>query len=141
MIPVFVLDCSVAVSWLMPDESSNPFFLNLVAQKGAVVPSLWSLEVGNVLLVAARKKRITQAQRQKAIHILEELPIQVDLLTSDHAWEETMDLAERHHLTLYDASYLELALRRSLPLATFDTALRQATLLAGVDCLDSNSFN
>lgn len=128
----FVLDCSVAVSWLMPDESLSLNLLDQVAEDGAIVPSLWSLEIGNVLLIAERKKRITLEQRQKAIHILTELPIVVDMMTSNHAWLETMELAERYNLTLYDASYLELSLRRSLPLATFDKALKIAADLAGV---------
>lgn len=129
----FVLDCSVAISWFMPDEPSDSSLLDLITEKGAVVPSLWPLEIGNVLLIAERKKRITLEQRKKAIHALAELPISVDMMTSDHAWLETMEIAERYSLTLYDASYLELALRRSLPLATFDSSLKQAAQLAGVD--------
>lgn len=132
MVPAFVLDCSVAISWLMPDESSNLSLLDLVTEKGAVVPSLWKLEVGNVLLIAERKKRITIEQRQRALHILEELPISIDIMTSDYAWLETMEIAGQYDLTLYDASYLELALRRSLPLATFDNLLKQAARSAGV---------
>lgn len=132
MVPAFVLDCSVAISWLMPDESSNLSLLDLVTEKGAVVPSLWKLEVGNVLLIAERKKRITIEQRQRALHILEELPISIDIMTSDYAWLETMEIAGKYDLTLYDASYLELALRRSLPLATFDNLLKQAARSAGV---------
>jgi predicted nucleic acid-binding protein len=122
----------------MPDESPNLNILDQVVENGAIVPSLWSLEIGNVLLMAERKKRITLEQRQKAIHTLAELPIVVDTLTSDHAWLETMELAERYDLTLYDASYLELALRRSLPLATFDKSLKQAAKQASV--LVENSF-
>lgn len=128
----FVLDCSVTVSWLMLDESFDFNFLNQVVEKGAIVPSLWSLEIGNVLLIAERKKRITTEQRQKSIHTLAELPIIVDMQTSDHAWLETMEIAERYDLTLYDASYLELALRRSLPLATFDKSLKRAAEKANV---------
>ena len=132
ILAAFVLDCSVTVSWLMPDESFDLNLLDQVVEKGAIVPSLWSLEIGNVLLIAERKKRITLEQRQKAIHTLSELPIVVDTLTSDHAWLETMELAERYDLTLYDASYLELALRRSLPLATFDKSLKRAAEQASV---------
>ena len=128
----FVLDCSVTVSWLMPDEFPDLNLLDHVVEKGVIVPSLWSLEIGNVLLMAERKKRITLEQRQKAIHTLAKLPIVVDTLTSDHAWLETMELAERYDLTLYDASYLELALRRSLPLATFDKSLKRAAEQANV---------
>lgn len=120
----------------MPDESFDPKLLDQVVEGGATVPSLWSLEVGNVLLMAQRKKRITLEQRQKALHILTELPITIDMMTSNHAWRETMELAERYNLTLYDASYLELSLRRSLPLATFDQPLKRAAELAGV-CVKS----
>ena len=132
ILSAFVLDCSVTISWFMPDESFDFNFLDQVAEEGAIVPSLWSLEIGNVLLIAERKKRITLEQRQKAIHILSELPVVVDTMTSNHAWLETMELAERHNLTLYDASYLELSLRRSLPLATFDKSLKKAAELSGV---------
>lgn len=100
ILSAFVLDCSVTISWFMPDESFDFNFLDQVAEEGAIVPSLWSLEIGNVLLIAERKKRITLEQRQKAIHILSELPIVVDTMTSNHAWLETMELAERHNLTL-----------------------------------------
>lgn len=116
----------------MPDESFDAYSLNWVTKKGAIVPSLWSLEVGNVLLIAERNKRISSEQRHKALYALTELPVSIDAMTSHHAWLETMELAERHGLTLYDASYLELALRRSLPLATFDKALQKAALSAGV---------
>ena len=119
----------------MPDESFDLNFLNQVSKEGAIVPSLWPLEIGNVLLLSERKMRITLEQRQKAIHVLTELPIIVDTMTSHNAWLETMELAERHNLTLYDASYLELSLRRSLPLATSDKKLQKAAELSGVRVL------
>jgi predicted nucleic acid-binding protein len=116
----------------MPDEYFDPHFLDQVVEKGAIVPSLWSLEVGNVLLIAERQNRISSEQRHKALYTLSELPITVDAMTSHHAWLETMDIAEKYKLTLYDASYLELSLRRSLPLATLDKVLKQAAEKAGV---------
>jgi predicted nucleic acid-binding protein len=128
----FVLDCSVALSWFMPNEPFGAYWLDQVIAKGAIVPSLWSGEVGNFLLFTERNQRISSDQRHKVLYALGELPITVDTLTSHHAWLETMDLAERYDLTLCDASYLELALRRSLPLATFDSALKQAAKKAGV---------
>lgn len=128
----FVLDCSVTISWLMPDEFFDFNLLDQVAEEGAIVPSLWSLEVGNVLLLAERKKRISLEQRQTALHVLAELPVSVDMMTAHNAWLETMEIAERYNLTLYDASYLELSLRRSLPLATVDKSLKKAADLAGV---------
>jgi predicted nucleic acid-binding protein len=135
----FVLDCSVAISWLMPDEASANSIdtLELVAEKGAIVPSIWSLEVANVLLVAQRNKRITLEQRHSAIYTLGDLPITIDTLTSNHAFLETMELAERYNLTLYDASYLELAVRMNIPIATFDKQLNYAAKQRGVNIVNT----
>ena len=127
-----VLDCSVAISWLMPDESFNSRFLDRVVTEGALVPFVWPLEIGNVLLMAERQKRLSAEQRHQAVFTLSELPINIDPMTSHHAWQETMELAEHYKLTLYDAAYLELALRRFLPLATLDKSLKSAADKAGV---------
>lgn len=123
-----VLDCSVAVSWLLHDESSGKSrgLLSDVCEHGAIVPVHWVLEVGNALLVAERRKRLTAEQRTKALHLIQNLPITHDTETLHAAWEETMELARNHQLTLYDAAYLELAQRMALPLASFDKALCQA---------------
>ena len=132
------LDCSVTASWFIPDEFSKSS-LNIkdkIKEKGAIVPTIWSLEVGNVLLISERRKRITKEQRQKALYILSDLPIKTDELTFKNAWFETIELAEKYNLTLYDACYLELALRYNSPLATFDNNLKQAAKLAGVILLD-----
>lgn len=93
--PLCVLDCSIAIFWLMPDEESNFYLLDKIASEGAVAPSLWTLEIGNVLLMAERRKRMTQEQSQKALHILNQLPIIIDTMTTHHAWLETMELADR----------------------------------------------
>ena len=124
----FVLDCSVTISWLMPDEKDNLSLLLLeqVAEKGAIVPTIWHLEVGNVLLVAQRNHRITLEQRHSALYSLNELPIITDTLTSSHAWQEATILAETYDLSLYDSCYLELALRMNIPIATFDKQLKKA---------------
>ena len=103
-----------------------------MANEGAIVPPIWQLEVGNVLLIAQRKRRITREQRLSALYALKELPITVDHNTSNYVWIQTTELAERYDLTLYDACYLELSLRYTLPLATFDNHLKQAANLAGV---------
>lgn len=125
-----VLDCSVTISWLMPDEKLDNSFkiLELVAKKGVIVPAIWHLEVANVLLVAQRNRRITSEQRLSSLFILSELPISIDKSTSNHAWLETMELAEKYDLSLYDASYLELAIRLSIPIATFDKQLKNAAV-------------
>ena len=133
-----ILDCSVAISWFIPDEfSKNSLDIrNKISEEGAIVPTIWSLEVGNVLLISERRKRITKEQRQKALYILKDLPIKTDELTFKNAWFETIELAEKYNLTLYDACYLELVLRYNSILATFDNNLKQAAKLAGIVLLD-----
>ncbi|MFO1155721.1 MAG: type II toxin-antitoxin system VapC family toxin [Rhodospirillales bacterium] len=135
--PALVLDCSVTLGWLLADEqpAAAAQILDLVAEKGAMAPGLWPLEVGNALLVAERRGRLSSRNRTQALQGLAGLPIEIDDETAGRAWRETLALAEAHNLTLYDAAYLELALRRSLPLATFDTALRTAAVKAGVPLL------
>lgn len=127
----------MTIAWLMPDEPSGVAsqILDRVVVEGAIVPSLWTLEVGNTLLVAERRQRLTGSQRVAALRTLAELPISLDGDTAARAWGESMDLAESHGLTLYDATYLELAARRSLPLATFDAALRRAAQAVAIDLL------
>ena len=131
--PLFVLDCSITLSWLLPDEKKSSaykgdFFLDVIAEQGTIVPILWPLEIGNALLYAERRSRIRRDQRKKILNLLEALPITVDTDTNRHAWHETIHLAQEFQLTLYDAAYLELALRQALPLATFDTALIKAAM-------------
>lgn len=132
-----VLDCSVALAWFLPAERSaaTEALLDQVTEAGAVVPVLWRLEIGNVLLIAERKGRIVRAHRLTALAALRQLPIRVDPETGDHAWGSTMDLAATHALTLYDAAYLELALRTGLPIATLDQPLGHAARSVGVAVL------
>ena len=135
------LDCSVTASWFIPDEFTQ-ISINIkdeVSKKGAIVPTIWSLEVGNVLLISERRKKITKEQRQIALYTLNELPIKTDELTFKNAWFETIELAERYNLTLYDACYLELSLRCNSLLATFDNNLKEAAKLAGVSLINSLS--
>ena len=129
-----VIDSSVALAWVMSDESRAPALalLDRVAVDGAVAPGLWRLEVANALLVAERRKRLTAVQRSAALESLAALPIAIDDETSERAWSETIDLAARYRLTVYDATYLELATRRDLPLATLDRELEGAARKAGV---------
>jgi len=133
-----ILDCSVTASWFIPYEFSKSSFniRDKIRERGAIVPTIWSLEVGNVLLISERRKRITKEQRQKALYILKDLPIKTDELTFKNAWFETIELAEKYNLTLYDACYLELVLRYNSILATFDNNLKQAAKLAGIVLLD-----
>ena len=123
-----VLDSSVTLAWVYSAETTEAIsdVLARVTESGAWVPALWRLEIGNVLEMGVRKGRTDAAFRDAALADLALLPITVDPETDRHAWGATAKLAIRHRLTLYDATYLELARRRSLPLATLDQDLRTA---------------
>lgn len=131
----FVLDCSAVLPWVFGDEASDATDLlleDIVRGEEAWVPSIWHLEVGNVLLGAMRKRRIDQAGVEAFVSQLRNLGIAVDAETSVRAWDKTLDLAQQHALSAYDAAYLELALRRGCPVATLDKALSAACRAAGV---------
>ena len=96
------------------------------------MPSLWWLEVANVLQMGVRRKRYSPSDRDAHLRDLAKYTIRTDPYTKTHAWTSTLTLADRHGLTLYDAAYLELALRRDLPLATLDCELRQAATTEAV---------
>ena len=106
--------------------------LDRVVNEGAVVPALWRLEIANAFQSAIRRKRIDVTFRDNALAELAMMDIVVDPETDTHAWSTTVHLADRFRLTAYDASYLELAHRRRLPLATLDEALRRGGAALGV---------
>src|SRR4051794_28566955 len=117
-----VLDGSLTLAWFFADEA-DPYadaVARELAAREAVVPSLWRLEIANTLVVGERRKRSTQAQAAAFIARLELLPIVIDGETDARAWGETIRLARVHALSAYDAAYLELAMRRGLPLASLD---------------------
>lgn len=132
-----VLDASMAIAWLFDDESSEAAdaAMEHVADFGAVVPSLWRLEVANVLTISMRRGRCDADFVDRSLTRFGELAIEVDDATSFHAWNQTLRLAWDHGLTIYDASYLELALRRGLPLASCDKALNKAALRNRVELI------
>ena len=134
-----VLDASATLAWVYSDEITEPIrqVFNLVGENGAWVPGLWKLEVANILEMGARRGRHDAAFRNSTLADLALLPISVDTETDRQAWGATLRLSERHRLTLYDAAYLELALRRRLPLASLDADLRRATQAEGVAVLGS----
>jgi predicted nucleic acid-binding protein len=102
-----------------------------VAADGAAVPASWSLEIASGLVMAERRGRIKPAESAAFVAMIEELPIVADEATGVRALHETISLAREHRLTAYDAAYLELAMRRGLPLATDDRSLRAAAQRAG----------
>lgn len=130
----FVLDCSVTLPWIFGSEAnreSEALLDTLAAGGTAWVPALWHLELANVLLGAQRKGRIDQAGIEAFLGALATFEIEVDPETMAVAWTKTLALAREHGLTVYDAAYLELALRRGIPLATRDGALVEAVRRAG----------
>lgn len=132
-----VLDSSITLAWLMPDEqtSAAQSVLDRVVASRAWVPSLWRLEVANSLHMAVKRRRIDPTFRDDSLADLASLNIHIDPDTGSFAWTNTLKLADAHGLTLYDAAYLELAKRLSLPLATLDGDLRKAAIASGVPLL------
>lgn len=120
--------------WYFQDEASpeSERLFEKVGAEGAVAPIHWRLEVANSFRTALRRGRIDLAYRDASLRDLEELLVEIDADTALHAWEATLALADEFSLTPYDAAYLELAVRRELPLATLDKALRAASLKARV---------
>jgi predicted nucleic acid-binding protein len=135
----FVLDSSVALAWVFPDES-NPDMDRLcdrLTTEIALVPPVWPLEIGNVLLAAVRRGRLTTRDLHRLLRELRSLPVEIDEASTDRALEDTLNIAQRYGLTTYDASYIELAQRRTVPLATMDYKLRRACLSAKILLLPS----
>ncbi|MFT3742129.1 MAG: type II toxin-antitoxin system VapC family toxin [Gammaproteobacteria bacterium] len=133
----FVLDASVALSWCFPDEATPETIalLKKLERVTAFVPAIWPLELGNILVNAERKKRIKYAELVEFIGLLQELNIRVDPKTVDYSFHETLQLAYANKLTTYDSSYLELAIRLGIPLATKDKDLQSAATRLGVKVL------
>ena len=125
------------MAWLFGEEPLDAVhaIFERVVDEGAVVPGIWRLEVGNVLTQSMRRKKFSAQFRQRALEDLGCLLIEIDPETQDHAWSACLRLADLHNLTTYDASYLELAQRRRLPLATLDQKLAAAAQKAGVEVL------
>jgi predicted nucleic acid-binding protein len=130
-----VLDASLTITWLFMTErpEASRLILRRVVAEGAVVPSLWRLEVANVLRNALRRGRCEEAYAGRCLERLARLPILVDTETDRHAWGKTRKLSIDQNLTPYDAAYLELALRRQWPLASCDAALIAAARACAVE--------
>jgi len=124
----FVVDNSVVMSWCFDDEKSQyaDAVLDRLSKATAFVPSIWSLEVVNVLLVAERKKRLNEADSVRFITLLSQLPIVVEHERPEGIMKDLLALARSSNISGYDASYLNLSMRKGFPLATLDTRLREA---------------
>lgn len=124
----FVVDNSVVMTWCFQDEA-NPYadaILNKLAKATAVVPPIWPLEVTNVLLVAERKGRLHEADSLRFLSLLSQLPIDVDRSWPERLMKDILSMGRAHNLSSYDASYIELAMRQGLPIATLDRNLLEA---------------
>lgn len=122
------------MTWCFQDEATpqTDKLLDRLRNDGAVVPELWRWEVANVLVMAERRKRLTNSDVVARLGLLDNLPITLDSDGADRAWRDTRMLAEAHALTVYDAAYLELALRLGCDLATLDKDLRAAAKSVGI---------
>ena len=127
----------MAIAWLFEDERTDAAHAVMmrVVSGGAVVPSLWRLEVANVMRNAVRRGRCDEAYVDRSLDRLARFPVEIDDETSLHAWTATRALSRNQSLTLYDAAYLELAIRKGKPLATCDADLIAAAIRSGVEVL------
>jgi predicted nucleic acid-binding protein len=132
-----VIDASIAVTWCFADQATpeTDRLLDQVRDEGAFVPTLWRLELANVLLQAEKRGRIDADDVEKRLSLIAQLPISIDPEANSRAWREVVDLARNEGFTSYDASYLELALRRRIPLMTLDRDLAAAAKRRGVDAV------
>jgi predicted nucleic acid-binding protein len=137
MTPGLIIDCSITMAWCFADEATaeTAEVQDRLIAEAALVPSHWFLEVLNVLVMAEKRQRIAAADANNFLHLLAALDIQTDHETSARAFDHLPPLCRSHGLTSYDAAYLDLAVRRRLPLASLDDNLRQAAIGLGIQVL------
>lgn len=131
---MFVLDCSVTMAWVF-DDQDDPHAATVrdrLDHEVALVPSIWPLEVGNALIVAERRKRLTRAEALRFLEVLRQLPIDVDAMPTLASVGGALQIAHETGLSLYDAAYLDRAATHGLPLATLDRRLASAAAHVGV---------
>ena len=133
----FVLDNSVTMRWFFGDGKPQELayagkVLDVMKKENALVPQTWGLEVANVIARAEIKGLVTEARSGVFLEMLADMDIDVDLATFAHALSNTLQLARRYKLSSYDSSYLELAIRLGMPLATLDEDLQKAAKKVGV---------
>jgi predicted nucleic acid-binding protein len=137
MKPTLIIDCSMTMAWCFADEGTEETarIQDRLITEAAIVPAHWSLEVANVLAMAEKRKRISAADSTEFVKLLGELDIQVDDETPARVFAHVLPLSRSHLLTSYDAAYVDLALRRQLPLASLDDDLRRVATSLGVQVL------
>ena len=133
----FVVDNSVVMGWCFSDQGPGDKWglLDRLKAHGALAPSVFPLELGNVLIVAERRKKLTRADAEHFLSLVRALPIRIEAEPVARQWGEVMALARQFTLSTYDASYLDLAMRSGLPLATTDDSLRKAAKAGRVELI------
>lgn len=132
---MFVLDCSMTMAWVFPDEATEETdqLLESLISGRAFVPAIWPIEVANVLRIATSRGRIARDEWARIRNDLEALPVEIEPVAAGRVWETVLAIADELNLSVYDAMYLELAVRMHLPLATLDRRLAAARVAAGVE--------
>jgi predicted nucleic acid-binding protein len=136
---LFVVDNSIVMTWCFDDDDGGDYadaVLESLQGNEALVPAVWPLEVGNALLAAERRQRLNQAESIRFLELLGALPIRVEQETPERMLKEVVALAREQKLSTYDASYLDLAMRRDLSLATRDIALAEAARRCGISLFE-----
>ena len=128
---LFVLDNSVSMRWLFKDGTEADLLyaeqvLEALKEGSSVVPGVWWLEVSNVIVRAEAQQLLPETQSRKFLDTLRKMPITVDSSPVEQLWEQTLHLARKFKISVYDATYLELAIRQNIVLATLDTDLARA---------------
>lgn len=135
--PIFVLDSSFTIAWILGEEGEEEHtdsVFSLIKENTALIPSLWFYEVANVLAIGKRRGRLSQKDLTRAITLLKAIPTVVEP-DCDRRSFEILELAESQTLTIYETTYLDLAMRMDVPLATLDNALIQASQALGIKVL------
>lgn len=134
----FVVDASVTMSWCFEDGATSytESVLDRLRDSSARVPGIWPLEVANILLLGERRGRIPRPKTESFVRVLQELRVSVEDESHATVLGPILRIGREYGLTSYDASYLELAMRRGLPLATLDRRLADAAGRAGVDLVE-----
>ena len=134
-----VIDASVALAWCFPDEASEYAESALLAldRRTAMVPAIWASEIANALLVGERRRRLGRTEVLRFVELLKGLEIVQDVQPATETINYIFPLAQEYRLSAYDAAYLDVAVRRQIPLATLDSNLRKAALAAGIETFDA----
>jgi predicted nucleic acid-binding protein len=129
-----VIDASVALAWCFPDEASDYADSVLLALENqtVIVPAIWAVEITNALLVGERRKRIRQPEVRRFVELLKGLNVAEDAQPVADTVSSIFPLAQAYRLSAYDAAYLDVAVRREIPLVTLDGDLQKAALAAGI---------